>query len=105
KAEDGIRDATVTGVQTCALPISPVYLDREKSVDRACQKIHEAASHGAELIAFTETWLAFLRRRPARNTLETTTMTRRTTSTDGLDRKTTRLNSSHGSTSYAVSCL
>src|SRR5207245_8049310 len=22
-AEDGIRDATVTGVQTCALPISP----------------------------------------------------------------------------------
>src|SRR5207245_4352523 len=23
-AEDGIRDATVTGVQTCALPISPV---------------------------------------------------------------------------------
>src|SRR5207245_6224742 len=25
-AEDGIRDATVTGVQTCALPISPVVL-------------------------------------------------------------------------------
>src|SRR5207245_3676970 len=24
QAEDGIRDATVTGVQTCALPISPV---------------------------------------------------------------------------------
>src|SRR5207245_5614075 len=23
EAEDGIRDATVTGVQTCALPISP----------------------------------------------------------------------------------
>src|SRR5207245_5221070 len=23
QAEDGIRDATVTGVQTCALPISP----------------------------------------------------------------------------------
>src|SRR5207245_248318 len=25
QAKDGIRDATVTGVQTCALPISPGY--------------------------------------------------------------------------------
>src|SRR5207248_5937067 len=25
QAEDGIRDRTVTGVQTCALPISPVH--------------------------------------------------------------------------------
>src|SRR3989475_1920903 len=25
QAEDGIRDLTVTGVQTCALPISPVF--------------------------------------------------------------------------------
>src|SRR5207248_4507559 len=25
QAEDGIRDRTVTGVQTCALPISPRY--------------------------------------------------------------------------------
>src|SRR5207245_5788572 len=30
QAEDGIRDATVTGVQTCALPISrPIQLDGE----------------------------------------------------------------------------
>src|SRR5207245_8700873 len=29
QAEDGIRDATVTGVQTCALPISPGRLDRD----------------------------------------------------------------------------
>src|SRR5207245_6287873 len=27
QAEDGIRDATVTGVQTCALPICPLYFD------------------------------------------------------------------------------
>src|SRR3989454_9259200 len=27
QAEDGIRDYKVTGVQTCALPISPVCLD------------------------------------------------------------------------------
>src|SRR2546430_7401774 len=26
QAEDGIRDLTVTGVQTCALPISPIIL-------------------------------------------------------------------------------
>src|SRR2546423_8879977 len=26
QAEDGIRDKLVTGVQTCALPISPVHL-------------------------------------------------------------------------------
>src|SRR5260370_26950615 len=25
QAEDGIRDSSVTGVQTCALPISPVW--------------------------------------------------------------------------------
>ena len=25
QAEDGIRDHCVTGVQTCALPISPMY--------------------------------------------------------------------------------
>src|SRR5256886_11522080 len=28
QAEDGIRDLTVTGVQTCALPISPAPSDR-----------------------------------------------------------------------------
>src|SRR5262249_59009006 len=28
QAEDGIRDWSVTGVQTCALPISPVGRDR-----------------------------------------------------------------------------
>src|SRR5688572_33119031 len=29
QAEDGIRDLTVTGVQTCALPISHLLPDRE----------------------------------------------------------------------------
>src|SRR2546430_394709 len=28
QAEDGIRDLTVTGVQTCALPISGVFIPR-----------------------------------------------------------------------------
>src|SRR2546430_4043296 len=37
QAEDGIRDLTVTGVQTCALPIS---------------KIHSAVAHRRRLVCF-----------------------------------------------------
>src|SRR5256886_2930019 len=36
QAEDGIRDLTVTGVQTCALPISP----------RGCLPIRDVSSEG-----------------------------------------------------------
>src|SRR2546427_8183492 len=32
QAEDGIRDLTVTGVQTCALPISGTFFARTKNV-------------------------------------------------------------------------
>src|SRR5690606_25080171 len=32
-AEDGIRDFHVTGVQTCALPISEVYIDQDRYSD------------------------------------------------------------------------
>src|SRR5438309_7799282 len=34
QAEDGIRDGTVTGVQTCALPISISYLKIDAAVER-----------------------------------------------------------------------
>src|SRR5689334_24616957 len=63
QAEDGIRDGTVTGVQTCAPPIS----------------------------GFRHRWP---------NTNSPTAMMRWTG-----DRKSTRLNSSHSSISYAVFCL
>jgi len=53
KVLGGRRSVKVAVVQT-----PPVYLDRTKSVDRACAKIAEAAAKGAELVAFTETWLA-----------------------------------------------
>src|SRR3712207_8918078 len=32
QAEDGIRDIGVTGVQTCALPISPLGLERRAAL-------------------------------------------------------------------------
>src|SRR5258707_3621806 len=34
QAEDGIRDIGVTGVQTCALPISGVRIDRKRHLER-----------------------------------------------------------------------
>src|SRR2546427_2180141 len=68
QAEDGIRDLTVTGVQTCALPISwelGVAIAAPDSPPRP-----HAPPRG--------TW---------------------------IDRKSTRLNSSHSQISYAVFCL
>lgn len=35
----------------------PVYLDRERSTERACSLIDEAAAAGCEMIVFPETWL------------------------------------------------
>src|SRR2546430_6303917 len=76
QAEDGIRDLTVTGVQTCALPIS-----LSRCVTRyACTR-----------------WVRARRDTPACKTMMRTTITR--------DRKSTRLNSSHSQISYAVFCL
>src|SRR5437763_13099988 len=75
QAEDGIRDTSVTGVQTCALPIfnrwrtEMAITNRHREYERRAQ---------AELLA--------AERR-------------------GEDRKSTRLNSSHRCISYAVFCL
>src|SRR6266852_9513875 len=44
QAEDGIRDATVTGVQTCALPISIVW-----NVERDTDPLHEMGHHDLRL--------------------------------------------------------
>src|SRR3989442_9148900 len=48
QAEDGIRDADVTGVQTCALPIFATHwLLRESGVwrDRETEEVREAQRH------------------------------------------------------------
>src|SRR5688572_31719266 len=83
QAEDGIRDLTVTGVQTCALPIS-----------HPCH-----AGHGDGRAAFgcTDHPCCTLGRRELPEKSETF-------QTHG-DRKSTRLNSSHSQISYAVFCL
>src|SRR2546430_9002097 len=54
QAEDGIRDLTVTGVQTCALPIFVNFAVAKRSGDRGgecprlltrCAKCHGAVNH------------------------------------------------------------
>src|SRR5438067_10103563 len=69
QAEDGIRDRNVTGVQTCALPIS---VRRVADLNRGRVRRARCDRSGAR-------WKR--------------------------DRKSTRLNSSHVSISYAVFCL
>src|SRR5947207_9676487 len=78
QAEDGIRDHCVTGVQTCALPIW--------SMPRACVTVTRwfVTSRGSRLLSWTVPASTF----PGRP-----------------DRKSTRLNSSHTVSSYAVFCL
>lgn len=44
-------------VEVAIVQTSPVFLDLQRSVDKACEKIAEAAAAGAELIVFSETWL------------------------------------------------
>ena len=45
-------------VKVAIAQVAPVFMDREKSIDKACQVIKEAAAGGAELIVFPEVWLA-----------------------------------------------
>src|SRR2546422_1639721 len=43
QAEDGIRDVAVTGVQTCALPISPLLSEAAAAMEGYKEKITETA--------------------------------------------------------------
>src|SRR2546422_2493408 len=103
QAEDGIRDVAVTGVQTCALPISHL---RREGPDRRARRTGDAD---------------LLSRRPVRVRLFVLQPGDGRDHGEGSpdrwpdppgesvlpqqDRKSTRLNSSHGYISYAVFCL
>src|SRR2546427_7074424 len=53
QAEDGIRDLTVTGVQTCALPISSMICGGEACGDQECDR--DSAPHRAKLSILDDT--------------------------------------------------
>src|SRR5256884_6230950 len=94
QAEDGIRDVAVTGVQTCALPISSE--DRLRQAYAEIQERLEShpgvvvASYSSPSVYGDGGW-------SGRITVPGHSTPR--------DRKSTRLNSSHGYISYAVFCL
>src|SRR2546429_1390510 len=94
QAEDGIRDVAVTGVQTCALPIS---------------ESRGAFDEGAETESDQENLQAAIGgngRDRLLHDLELASLDGYVIEEDGgEDRKSTRLNSSHGYISYAVFCL
>lgn len=45
-------------VKVAIIQTSPIFMDKEKSLAKACEKIIEAGKEGAELIVFSETWIA-----------------------------------------------
>src|SRR5690348_17600694 len=90
QAEDGIRDGRVTGVQTCALPICEIEVLVAGAGDTYFGKLADISTDEFEsqlqihLVGANRLAAAVL---------------------PGIDRKSTRLNSSHPSISYAVFCL
>src|SRR5690349_23441000 len=89
QAEDGIRDLYVTGVQTCALPIyaGATALVLPSFTEGFGLPVLEAMTVGVPVVASDRGALPEV------------------LGDAGLDRKSTRLNSSHVEISYAVFCL
>ena len=54
-AWDSQKDKIMTKIAIVQEP--PVFLDREKTIERAVQLVREAASKGAELVVFSETFI------------------------------------------------
>src|SRR2546430_4091853 len=120
QAEDGIRDLTVTGVQTCALPILPHRYaeDQETQVGRALREgdaarvlwcpQHHYAKDEAEQVVGVAPYREVIEKGDAH--VDTPYHPHqpkewRRDVVPAQDRKSTRLNSSHSQISYAVFCL
>src|SRR5690606_39402220 len=99
QAEDGIRDFQVTGVQTCALPISAAR--RPATGARSCGGTGAAAGATRAAAGSPAGTACPADARPRRDDRGEAACARR----ERQDRKSTRLNSSHVKISYAVFCL
>src|SRR3712207_7988712 len=104
QAEDGIRDIGVTGVQTCALPILTGHVAQaarladvnyfDLTEDVATTRMVKELAEGASTAFIPQCGLA-----PGFISIVAHDIA------SHLDRKSTRLNSSHANISYAVFCL
>src|SRR2546430_7969079 len=95
QAEDGIRDLTVTGVQTCALPISSTFKDKIVFLGATAKGIGDIRS-----TPYQKQDESYMGVETHANVLDNLLH-----SSEAGDRKSTRLNSSHSQISYAVFCL
>src|SRR5206468_4846198 len=102
---DGIRDLIVTGVQTCALPISPrtarvVNADRligfDLAVHRFRRRERNLAKRNTKIVMQFSGDVNLARVRKVVAAVADRGLCR------SIDRKSTRLNSSHDQISYAV---
>src|SRR2546427_6920814 len=94
QAEDGIRDLTVTGVQTCALPIFMLGVLRKPAWMSALSALVSAFVVALGVYGM-----------PVKLALISTIYGAAFGIFPIADRKSTRLNSSHSQISYAVFCL
>src|SRR2546430_5342914 len=109
QAEDGIRDLTVTGVQTCALPIFVLVRGHARD-EPACRLGPGALEHVARgrVADDVEDPLPELSERLLLSRIDLDAdegPARPEQLPRHVDRKSTRLNSSHSQISYAVFCL
>src|SRR2546422_3621682 len=106
QAEDGIRDVAVTGVQTCALPISLGGRGaRRKKEQCGGDEGQRANGHGVQASSRGVERSHPHKHGKAEPRKGVAATPRLRFGTSVLDRKSTRLNSSHGYISYAVFCL
>src|SRR5690606_39885949 len=106
QAEDGIRAFHVTGVQTCALPILALAAQSQRDADRQIQGVEQRQERlKQELRELNAPDPDNLERLQGDLNMLQNQLQQAQEHMQHLDRKSTRLNSSHVKISYAVFCL